>query len=1540
MFKSLLRTIPTMSGNFKINCSLTDNKRIDKENFESYIRVADISPLQNILLNRNIKISLLNGSYEYDVCKYFKYYSNKFYSDNYTFDKSDYQILDLYSDNRLDSRNKDYEFGCKRLPFSQTEYQMNFYAPIWCDNINDLPDYFTINLKVGNIEKNIKIYIGKYHIKNYLKIYLEKYINKIDNNVITLNQGSKSAVYYGVDVNKGGINAFNDFIISKIFTTQLTQNEFDDLITSGFKRNNIIVRQVLPLSFSFNLMDFFTKNELSYFYYSPISIKGSYNTLNINFELNDFDIDYYNFNLDKRIYNSNSLNFDTIISSKNLLDQNFPGLREKRNIQYKYDNKLSPLYNRWVLLNYDKYYINNSNLYDNILSEEDVKQYGDNYLSFIQNNYMEFPNDLYTNLPFGLFVNGDNMIIPFGNNLDNINYESIWGENVQTEKKKWIGNYITFMNNYLTNWFNIYPLEKDGDGNYTINNINYKELLFNGQSTWGDVNNNEIYFNGILYDFNKILKNVEGNIKIDKFNVFINPILENVENTNSQYYIRGIINKDNNKLNNCKINLENTPDTGLNNYIIPEGDKGASIIDYVYYDTNYLSIVNNKTGKYVKLENYYNNNVYYDFYSFIDKIKTNLSINKNLLSDFSNYKYNGDVLLPFDNYNNLNNDKNEFVYKDYFIFTEDTFKDIEEGEQESRKKLQNFIIDNIKYSKSNDPNKYNLTINSDVFDGIKNSIKYLYISKHLISSIQIKNCVVDYFGYISNEVERTKSINDTIDSIFNDIKSLETFEYIPLIKDGDKNLKDYFICSSWSKDILYYQNNDKINNDNYKNYCILIDVYNLQNLRNSLIQYGYNLDSLIDINNKIKKFGRFLDREHFINYITNYNFNEITKDNPVYIYNKCRKTKFELNSYKTYDLYFDDVYENVFGIYKNENSIVVDVVDEYDKNQKVTYDFTEFIKTISYSSSSKMFICNGKELNLYFQSDFIPLNNKLYNKFKENENILFGLYLYTNEFDNKHYNYITKYDESIIKGITSINDSVMPLFIDFFNTENNSNYTRNLFNSNNISEYNDYYIYTYYNYPLLININLHPDFKSFVNLTINNGEFFDIDNIGKTIITEDIKRTYSNIYISIDKKVISSKYEAKELIKDIILNPDKYVNSVIIYAFLYETHNNCHKICLNISRENFNHVDDIYQFREYLIKCVLFNSSYNYTVEGILGLDDYMIYDVFKDTNISIVNKLSINNKYLDNYNNLLVYKNEDNNLTYGMYLLEVKCNKTLNIFRYKIDNNKENLLYVEKINGNNILNVFKKSFKYILPCLDIKLFTYYKTNNKSLQNLSQSQLKIFRMAKMVDDGNSKNSYKYNGIYYNENDNDKKVYSVSNIDIKNNYEIIYRYFGKITPKFITYNDNLIKNRFSLLYKSIGNYINENNIINEPLNIYGYKPIQICNKYLESNIEYIYKEEIEYKHFNDNKFYLLEPEIIIEKKDYYDYNTLLSLESKEVIFEEFKNYILKYSKSDIIDNDKLLFLFNRYKYNLLSEPVKLNLLNTGKLYKLIYKFTLK
>lgn len=1566
MFKSLLRTIPTMSGNFKINCCLSDNIQVDKYNYESYIRIADISPLQNILLNKSMKLSLLNGSYEYDICKYFKYYSNKFYSDNYSFDKFDYQQLDLYTDNRLESRNKDYEFGCKRLHFSQTGYQMNFYAPIWCDDINDLPDFFDIKLRVGNIEKNIKIYIGKYHIKNYLKIYLEKYINKIDDNVIILNHGSKSAVYYGIDVNKGGLNAFNDFIISKIFTTQLSQNDFDNLITSGFKRNNIIIRQVMPLSFSFNLADFFSESELKYFSNHEVLISGNYNSLNMNYNLEDFDIDYYNFNLSKKIYNYKTLNFDTVSSSKNMMDQKLPGLNEKRNILYKYENKLSPLYNRWVLNLSDKYYINNNNIYNNIFDKSsDLVD-----LSVVPNNFMEFPIEIINNLPNAYFTNGNNMIIPFCNDLLEIDKDYNYFFDKNGNKKEPLNNYIRFMNNFLTTWFNIYPIEE-----YNIDTKN-KSNLFSDLPSWKNVKNNEIYFNGILFNFNQVLKNISQDIKLDRFNIFVNPILKsNIELNEKIYYIRGVVNKPNGKEPNTKISLQYDADEKYNNYVLGKNDKG-SIIDSVYYDNDYLSKINKNTGEYVKLENYYNNNVYFNYNDFISYLEYYIEYDENykifskysdLIDDFKNYLYVGDVLLPFYSYDNLLDNNGKFVYENIINYVVVNSNDPKEIEKYNRdKSLSDFLVNNLKYSIANDANKYGITnLNIEELD----SHCYLYLSTKLISAISIKSCINKYFSkFMTIDYDDVNSITQ---KTFEIASYSSKYEYISLCEDTSKKLNDYFICSDYNKDIIYY-NNLNVNNINIKDYCVLLDLYNTRILKENLSKYGYGYfgkDSnniLFDgEDNPIRKYGKFLDVEHIKNYITN-EVNEYinecrSKDDgtitpviaPFSLYNKIRKTKI-VGLESNYKLDFLDEYNEIFRI----RVYISGSIDNYNIDIKIieidgdgwpiedtACTIDDFINRLERRNDG-LFIYREensnryKILNLYFDGNFILLNDELYSIFEKNNNILLGLYLYINEFDN-NYNHITEYDYEIDRENVvgeCLNVSVKPLFIDYLNTENNSNYLKKLFNSNNIKKHSisikikdkdgndkdintNYFVYTKYDYPLLVHISIHPEFYNFNNLSI--------DSIIMTIDGQDL-----------------DKYEAQTKIKDIILNPDNYKLNRILFEYDFPDVNgynndNIHKICVNISGIKDYTVFDIYQFRLYLIKMLLMNYNFTYqTPLSILLDDNYNTYDIFKNISLNIVNNVYIDNKKIGCYDNLLVYKNEDDGLTYGMYILEVNCNKSSNIFRYVSDNNDEGLMYVEKINGTDISKIFKKSFKYILPCLNTSLFSFFRYNVNSLLNLKQSKINMVKRTELIDNGNTKNSYKYSGVYYNENDSNKNVYNEINVNIRNNYENVYRYFGKIMPSFVAYNNNFIKNRFSLLYKDIKNYINENNIINESLNIYKYNPLTVCNQYLNGQIDYIKIDEIEHKHFNDNKFYLLKSEIIIEKSEYYEYDKLLELESNEMVLNEFKNYLLKSLKTDTINDDKLLFLFNRYKYNLLSEPVRLNPSNTGKLYKLVYKFTLK
>ena len=93
----------------------------------------------------------------------------------------------------------------------------------------------------------------------------------------------------------------------------------------------------------------------------------------------------------------------------------------------------------------------------------------------------------------------------------------------------------------------------------------------------------------------------------------------------------------------------------------------------------------------------------------------------------------------------------------------------------------------------------------------------------------MKNCIIEYFRYISDDGDRIKKINEIFIEILNKIEAekLETFEYIPLTQTNNKNIKDYFICSSWNKDILYYKNNDRINDENYADYCIFVHLYNL-----------------------------------------------------------------------------------------------------------------------------------------------------------------------------------------------------------------------------------------------------------------------------------------------------------------------------------------------------------------------------------------------------------------------------------------------------------------------------------------------------------------------------------------------------------------------------------------------------------------------------------------------------------------------------------------------------------------------------------------
>ena len=69
-------------------------------------------------------------------------------------------MLKLDKHNIMNVRNKDFEFGVKRISYSKNGNQFACFAPIYIDNVNDIPGYFMLDIKLDNgaykITKRIK----------------------------------------------------------------------------------------------------------------------------------------------------------------------------------------------------------------------------------------------------------------------------------------------------------------------------------------------------------------------------------------------------------------------------------------------------------------------------------------------------------------------------------------------------------------------------------------------------------------------------------------------------------------------------------------------------------------------------------------------------------------------------------------------------------------------------------------------------------------------------------------------------------------------------------------------------------------------------------------------------------------------------------------------------------------------------------------------------------------------------------------------------------------------------------------------------------------------------------------------------------------------------------------------------------------------------------------------------------------------------------------------------------------------------------------
>ena len=511
MIKPLLRTIPSMSGNVKLACTLLDYNKINEDTFETNIRGAHLLPLSSSLFQKSVTANLLNSSWEYDLKKFYAAYSDTFFDTVFPISVLEMPILD--ETQIFKNRNTDLEYGVKRVSYDKSGCQFACFAPIYIDDPKDIPSYFLLKMEItakrASITKYIKVNIASNAKSNYNYIYkyLNTYLSKIDDNVAYMNNDNHTVTYYGIDLLNGGFTKVVDATVSSLFNIQMPIQMFDNTLSIGFERNRICMRQSIPLCFYFNVQDVLNNVELEKFKFGTIVFSGNY------YDSDDNKIDWYDYDWDYDFHTEDILAMDELTGimsiipgyEPNIMDVGFPSFNDTRLTQYQFANKLSISFTRWKLK-----YSSDEWPYITNMSWAFSNNQDSNY------KYREYPSSYLQQAGFA-YINDKfayDLIFPLG--TDKEKYDKI---NSRSASK-----YKAIMDNYCLNWFDVIP-DTDVKSNYT--NIN-----------WTNVNEGYTYFNSVLYNLNVIYNKMQYPDKIDKIDKFAVLLYPN---TNEHIYEEGFI---------------------------------------------------------------------------------------------------------------------------------------------------------------------------------------------------------------------------------------------------------------------------------------------------------------------------------------------------------------------------------------------------------------------------------------------------------------------------------------------------------------------------------------------------------------------------------------------------------------------------------------------------------------------------------------------------------------------------------------------------------------------------------------------------------------------------------------------------------------------------------------------------------------------------------------------------------------------------------------------------------------------------------------
>lgn len=617
-----------MSGNVKLACNVLDYRNVGPNEFETEIRYAKLLPLSSSLYQHKVEAELTGGSWEYDLKKFYHVYNDVFFEPYFNYNKG--EILKLDKTTNQYTRNTDFEMGVKRVSYVKNGCQFAFFAPFYFEGIDDLPKYFYMSVHIStavhHIVKNIKINItdNAKSVRNYLYHYLTRYAKSIDSNVCFMLPDSKQATYYGIDLTRGGFVKCVDNGVSNLYTTQTTINNFDATLCTGFKRNKMVMKQVMPLAFYFNIDDLLTPAERNLYRNGNVEFSGYYvNQKNIGCSWYDFNIDYDLWKESVLALNTeNGLMQWFPGNIHNIMDASFPSLNDMRYVEYQFSNKLTTNYCRWKL------------------------KYSSDEHPFITNMSTAFSKNQNSNYKYGQypvsFSSMDGLALPMLSNSAYY-YNLIFPLSSNTKlydvyNASSTPKYQNIFNNYCLNWFNV--IDKVDDS------------LFKQENLWQNVVDNCVYYNGILYDLSNIYYELVEPEKIDKFAMFVK--------INSNFMNEQEIGKlkfANYMLNRQVVELSLHPNALSNLQLLNwgVGDKNEQYKNYLYENEEYTGAVQdnankdslefnriftyseNNTGKYINLADYdmdyYELNKYYDY----DKVSAYINnLRNNFFDDYQN----------------------------------------------------------------------------------------------------------------------------------------------------------------------------------------------------------------------------------------------------------------------------------------------------------------------------------------------------------------------------------------------------------------------------------------------------------------------------------------------------------------------------------------------------------------------------------------------------------------------------------------------------------------------------------------------------------------------------------------------------------------------------------------------------------------------------------------------------------------------------------------------------------------------------------------